>query len=472
MKDKLNSNVSGSGSSANLNIDSLGIPKSAVYGMEKAIQDTSKAAGLTTPSGDTPKTVGDIAAVMKDNLNNKVAYANMTDEERVDAAIKESQEAQAQLMQKLIAALTSNMNSGEDLSSIYDEIISKLPGTPEADVLSYEDAEKRAKDQLNPLYDESAENVAKNMDFNNIQSGFYGQMPGDVLKAKAVTAEENKRASSISELANALVGQSQSAATQTQQLAAEKEAQRLSLLESIQNSIAAKKQNNIQNLLSVIGVLGDQTSKNQNYQLAVKDMGLQEASLALDQYVKTGQLSLQEKAQILDEKKTAFEQAIETDKWSYQKQLSNRQMNLEEAQAKVEEAIKKGQLSLQQGQLALQLKEYELDAYKASSDVALKGEELAWAKSDKNPDNIYKTAQASAASEKESKVNQDAIDNLALATASTELNKGTTQLKSWWDDNKIKLSQDLSASMYKYIEQMVNPNDSTSAFIRGYLNGQ
>lgn len=480
MKDNLNAKTAASNSPATLT--SLGIPKETLTLLENAIGSTANAAGLTTPSGQTPASTGDILAVMKSALNDLVVKANMTNAERIEAAIKESQDNQAKLIQQLIDSIASNMNSGDDLSAIYDQIISKLPQTPAVDILSYEDAEKRAKEQLNPLYDESVENVAKNMDFNNIQSGFYGQMPGDVLKAKAVTAEENKRASSISELANALVEQSRSAAAQAEQLAAQERAQRLSLLENLQNSIAARKQNNIQNLLSAIGVLGDQTSNNQSYLLSTKDMDLKEASFALDQYVQTGQLSLQEKAQILNEKKAAFEQALETDKWSYQKELSNRQMTLEEAQAKVDEAIKKGQLSLQQGQLALQLKEFELDTYKASSDVALKQQalnldsykakndvelkqqELAWAKDSNNPDNIYKKAQAKASSGK-SETDQDVIDNMALAEARSQLNKnGQTGIQSWWDANKVELAKDLSATAYKYIEKMANNDDSSDGW--------
>ena len=67
--------------------------------------------------------------------------------------------------------LVSNLFGGDD-----DE-----PKAPEK--MPYEDALGQAEDVLRPSYDKSVGNVMQNVNNNMVSRGFYGQAPGDNMRA-------------------------------------------------------------------------------------------------------------------------------------------------------------------------------------------------------------------------------------------------------------------------------------------------
>ena len=70
--------------------------------------------------------------------------------------------------------------------------------------LSYKDALSQAEDVLKPQYEESKENTLNQLDNNMINTGFYGQAPGDAIKADTMADMETDFQSQLSQYATEL----------------------------------------------------------------------------------------------------------------------------------------------------------------------------------------------------------------------------------------------------------------------------
>ena len=123
------------------------------------------------------------------------------------------------LTQELIDALKGSMTNVPTVEDMFKQIQELMPQAPSIPTLSYGEAQKRARQKLSPLFDDSIKNLARTMDINNIRSGFYGQLPGQEIKANALMGAENQRAAAIADLAQSLVGQSEATALQREQMA-------------------------------------------------------------------------------------------------------------------------------------------------------------------------------------------------------------------------------------------------------------
>lgn len=93
-----------------------------------------------------------------------------------------------------------------------------MPQFEQIPMLSQYDALQQAQSIVNPLFDQQLDNTMKNMDYQNMQRGFYGQLPGDVLKNARALDVERSRASQTSNLAQQLFQQSQANSLAQQQM--------------------------------------------------------------------------------------------------------------------------------------------------------------------------------------------------------------------------------------------------------------
>lgn len=79
----------------------------------------------------------------------------------------------------------------------------------QANVLTFDQAQQQASQQLNPIFDEHLEKTMQGIDRGNINRGFYGQLPGDAMRNDRALDVQRARTQQIGGMANSMVGQSQ-----------------------------------------------------------------------------------------------------------------------------------------------------------------------------------------------------------------------------------------------------------------------
>lgn len=75
-------------------------------------------------------------------------------------------------------------------------------------MLSYDDALAQAMAVVNPLFDQQMDQAMRNMDYQLMQRGYYGQLPGDVLRQERALDIERARAGQTANLAQQIYQQS------------------------------------------------------------------------------------------------------------------------------------------------------------------------------------------------------------------------------------------------------------------------
>lgn len=127
----------------------------------------------------------------------------------------------------LATGFLSNILNGGKTSSSQQQAIQQVPqidwvslqkALQNVPTISMDQAVQQAQDVINPLYDRQLEQTLKNIDYQNMQRGFYGQLPGDVLKTTRAAETERNRIGQIANLAQQLYQQSQSNALAQQQM--------------------------------------------------------------------------------------------------------------------------------------------------------------------------------------------------------------------------------------------------------------
>lgn len=114
-----------------------------------------------------------------------------------------------------LAAISATLNIINQISDM-----TKRPEPPPAPpTLSWEDAQERAAQALDPLYDEYLTQTLRDLDRSAIARGFFGQMPAAALSGERAADIQADRVSQIAQLAQQMVGQSEQAALQQQALA-------------------------------------------------------------------------------------------------------------------------------------------------------------------------------------------------------------------------------------------------------------
>lgn len=84
--------------------------------------------------------------------------------------------------------------------------------------MSYKEAYSQAQDVLTPQYQASREGVIEDIDTNLISRGFYGQAPGDAMKASTMADMENDFQSQLAQYATNLQNNQYAQDYQTYQL--------------------------------------------------------------------------------------------------------------------------------------------------------------------------------------------------------------------------------------------------------------
>lgn len=86
--------------------------------------------------------------------------------------------------------------------------------------MSYEQSLERAGNALNPMFDQHLGKTMDAVDRKNLQSGFYGQMPGDALKGSRAAQVQADRVSQIAQMGQGMYNQDYNRMMQQQQMAA------------------------------------------------------------------------------------------------------------------------------------------------------------------------------------------------------------------------------------------------------------
>lgn len=300
------------------------------------------------------------------------------------------------LTQELIDALKGSMTNVPTVEDMFKQIQELMPQAPSIPTLSYGEAQKRARQKLSPLFDDSIKNLARTMDINNIRSGFYGQLPGQEIKANALMGAENQRAAAIADLAQSLVGQSEATALQREQMARQDSQNWLSAIMNMMSQSASQQQGNISNLLQAIGVLGDQSYRSGQLGLDwYKTMTGNEldwykakSSNELDWYKTIASQDLEWYKALSSSAIEELKYSLESERFSFTKEIENRKLDLQEAQQKIDKAYNEGRLSLEQKNIAVNLAKTLLDKDALDREFDLKERQQDWIESPDNPDNV------------------------------------------------------------------------------------
>lgn len=112
-----------------------------------------------------------------------------------------------------------------------------VPQIKDYNTLSWEEALKRAEEQVNGKYSEKLDYNLNKLNNNALQTGFYGQLPTEALKQQAVASTEVDRQQAVYDLATQLMEQSQAQAQQMYQDDMTTTQQRLDTLTTIFNQV-------------------------------------------------------------------------------------------------------------------------------------------------------------------------------------------------------------------------------------------
>jgi len=112
--------------------------------------------------------------------------------------------------------------------------------------LTWEQAWARANQSLGPQYTSAMQTAMEGLDKNALQSGFFGQLPTEALKRNTMGSLEVDKLQAVNQLASELFGQSEESAYNKM------------------NAAQTKQQNNISNLLSLLGIYTNERNYNDN----------------------------------------------------------------------------------------------------------------------------------------------------------------------------------------------------------------
>lgn len=107
---------------------------------------------------------------------------------------------------------TKTINQKVDPNGYMTELINTLLNSTNAlnstsglKSMDWTTALTQAKDRLNPLYEDAARDTMAAVNKHNLVRGFYGQLPGEAIKADQMQKTYNTREAAIADLANAII---------------------------------------------------------------------------------------------------------------------------------------------------------------------------------------------------------------------------------------------------------------------------
>lgn len=186
-----------------------------------------------------------------DEFLNAVNLGTDPRQSQIDALLAE----QAQMNARMQAQIQSLMNTGfERVSGI-----------------GYDEGLKRASAALTPKYELSAKDVLAKLAGHQINRGFYGQLPGDVVTQDAVARLEAEKNAAIADQANSLVSQSNQEAYQNNSLSQQGFSNQLSTMLGLMDSSQRANSDRLTGLMSLLTNSQGQKNSDREYGLKLQD---------------------------------------------------------------------------------------------------------------------------------------------------------------------------------------------------------
>lgn len=213
--------------------------------IDKTLEDTNKS--IKTPTKTTPKVVTK-SIQTKDTTpesdKTKIPTKTITQEKEPETIIPKQENEILNIIEPLNAEKTETNNdtkindetqkalidmifNGPNWQKVYQDVLENMPEyTPKQNKdkeimleslknlinlqkqfsmpegLSYEEAKKQAEERINPVFDKNLEKTLKNIDYNALRRGFFGQLPTLDFKERAAKDIERDRALAIAQLAS------------------------------------------------------------------------------------------------------------------------------------------------------------------------------------------------------------------------------------------------------------------------------
>jgi hypothetical protein len=151
---------------------------------------------------------------------------------------------------------TPSSNTTSNNPANYDDLISGITSYTRQPTLTWEQAMERAKAQLDPIYSNNMEEVNKMSDYNNLKTGFYGQLPGDVVKRETALKEKANWDSAVASMANQIYNKSIDDANVAEQAFLQKQGILSGLIGNSMEAARAKNNDALNKAVTVAGQTG------------------------------------------------------------------------------------------------------------------------------------------------------------------------------------------------------------------------
>jgi len=167
--------------------------------------------------------------------------------------LQQPQDQAQYLAERILQAITQPVQV--TIPPEIQDIISQYRNYQPPPVLSWEEAQKRAEATLTPLYQQQLQERLRDVERDLIRRGLFGQMPSVPLTREETARIENARAAAIAQLANELIGRSETQARAAEEAARLRAATLSALLQGARQQATAEEQNRINQALSLLSTL-------------------------------------------------------------------------------------------------------------------------------------------------------------------------------------------------------------------------
>lgn len=453
---------------------------------------------------DTNPTIPNFSGISGINGTNPLANANLN--------------TPGGIVQAIIDSMKQN-NNPQDYKQIAQDILNQInqnqPSQPQVKKLTWQEALDQAQQMLNPLYDQRMKGVLKATDQDLIKRGFYGQLPGEVLRNETAGNEATARTTAITGMANNLVDKTTEDANTAAQLDMQKQNQTLNVILNAINQAKSNSNTNIGDLTNLLTYLTNQEDKDNaakatnqnNYTNATGYMPVNVNDIPADSPLRAydddyqsqidklmatnpndptiAYLQALRNAKIMQLKDTdpaAFEQlkgtltpnpqisTLNKQKYDLDIQAQQIQNNINVLKLKALPQQIKSDLDMAEQQLiiakeeaktapemaSLKLRQIQTQINNMIADNSRADKTLEWAKDPTNPDNIAKSAQ----------VNKSTPEEIADQAIKEFESKTDYERVNWWNTYKGEIAAK-SPRAYDYIKAIMEPKSSTSGITWG-----
>jgi len=312
----------------------------------------------------------DIEDIVAGKYDGQEAYPD----EEAQPAMSMNTEYEEQLSEKdkMIEALREAIEKQDDSEEMYNKIINDYDSYQQEvpDVYDYDEAMGMAKDQLNPLYDDTLKGALNAVDNNNLQRGFFGQMPGAELERSTASDIESKRAGALANLAQTLMNNSKDYSQQIINSNRQDQQTKLSLMLQGLMGKQNMRQNNINNKLGMLDYTDRREDKLWDREDKERDRAIVEADIT-GYYKGEPTLGYQKFLEEMGIKKEKARQDAEYNSARIQKMQTDVQISIEKLKND------RTRLSQTAASLGMRADQMLLNSRKASMDLMNKAQGMA-----------------------------------------------------------------------------------------------